>query len=87
MISSSFLQASTAPKTSVESFMHGVFEVANLLIGTAAVGLGLSCLLKRFVADQTAHALLKTPCRLFPSSISVILSGGLAVASAKGDDG
>jgi hypothetical protein len=68
MISSSFLQASTAPKTSVESFMHGVLEVANLLIGTAAVGLGLSCLLKRFVADQTAHALLKTPAVCSPAA-------------------
>jgi hypothetical protein len=31
--------------------MHGVFKIANLLIGTAAVGLGFSRLLKRFIAD------------------------------------
>jgi hypothetical protein len=66
--------------------MHGVFEVADLLIGTAAVGLGLSCLLKRFVADEPAHALLKSPRGLLPGSLSMVLSGGFAIASAQRDD-
>jgi len=66
--------------------MHVVFEIADLLVGAAPVGLGLSCLLKRFVADEAAHALLKSPCRLLPGSLAMVLSGGLAIASAERDD-
>ncbi len=38
-------------QTLVNRFMNGVFKLPNLLVGTASVGLGLSCLLKRFVAN------------------------------------